>query len=266
MLRLKSRRRYARPVNYGSFLQAMPRGAFDVRITDLLGLPGGRGCLYSPAMGLARHFLRAARPLTSWAAWGAIGGLAIVSAGGCVERTLTVQTSPSGSLVTLNDQEVGRAPMTLDFTYYGDYDLALRKEGFVKRKTTCNVKEPWFQIPPIDLIAAVLPLHFIDRHTFTYDMTPAAPPDPSELMQRAEGMRSELEGSSQPPRPTVPVVGSHNTHKEHHHPTTQPGAENESLEEPTAQDMTAPNDQPGDSPTLNAQPIPATEPNPSTQP
>lgn len=181
-----------------------------------------------------------------------MGGLTIVSAGGCVERTLTIQTSPSGSLVNLNDQEVGRTPMTVEFTYYGDYDVALRKEGFVTQKTTCNVKEPWFQIPPIDLIAAVLPLHFVDRHTFTYDMTPQAPPDPSELLQRAEGMRSELEGSRLPPRPSVPVIGGHN---EHHHPTTRPRSENEPFDEPTTQDMDpASNDQP------SPESVPTTQP------
>ncbi len=49
---------------------------------------------------------------------------------GCVQRQLTVTTDPPGTLVHLNGQEFGRTPVTRDFTWYGTYDVELRKEGY----------------------------------------------------------------------------------------------------------------------------------------
>ncbi|MGZ3388170.1 MAG: PEGA domain-containing protein, partial [Isosphaeraceae bacterium] len=45
---------------------------------------------------------------------------------GCVEQTMTIQSDPPGALVYMNDQELGRTPLTKDFTWYGDYDVQVR--------------------------------------------------------------------------------------------------------------------------------------------
>src|SRR5688500_8891874 len=51
-----------------------------------------------------------------------------VAVAGCgVQRSLTVQSEPPGALVYLNGLEVGRTPVTRDFTWYGVYDVELRK-------------------------------------------------------------------------------------------------------------------------------------------
>jgi hypothetical protein len=41
-----------------------------------------------------------------------------VSASGCVERWLTINTEPQGALVTLNDEEIGVSPVTVSFEWY----------------------------------------------------------------------------------------------------------------------------------------------------
>ena len=46
------------------------------------------------------------------------GGLTV----GCVRRTITISTDPPGTMVWLNDREVGRSPVDVDFDYYGTYD------------------------------------------------------------------------------------------------------------------------------------------------
>lgn len=48
---------------------------------------------------------------------------------GCIERTITITSEPSGSLVHLNDEEVGRTPLTVPFTFYGVYDVRLEHEA-----------------------------------------------------------------------------------------------------------------------------------------
>ncbi len=44
-------------------------------------------------------------------------------AGGCVERTVTITSEPDNALVYLNDEEIGRTPVTVSFTFYGVYDV-----------------------------------------------------------------------------------------------------------------------------------------------
>jgi len=78
-------------------------------------------------------------------------GLVLCGAGiGCVRRTLTINSDPQGALVYLNDAEVGRTPVSVDFLWYGDYDVILRKEGYATLQTNERVNEPWYQVPPID--------------------------------------------------------------------------------------------------------------------
>jgi len=111
---------------------------------------------------------------------------------------MTFTTTPPGSLVYLNGQEVGRTPLTRDFTWYGIYDVTVRKEGYETLKTTQTVSAPWYQTIPIDLVVEMLPTWFVDNRAYHYSLTPApsvyAPPGPG-LLTRAEQMRNELMGS-----------------------------------------------------------------------
>ena len=111
-------------------------------------------------------------------------------AGGCVRRTLTIQTEPAGALIFLNDEEIGRSPVTTDFTWYGDYDLIIRQPGYDTLKTHVEVRRPWYQVLPIDFVAEVLwPQHLVDAHTFDFSLTPAQPTDRASLIERAQALR-----------------------------------------------------------------------------
>jgi hypothetical protein len=116
---------------------------------------------------------------------------------GCVERTLTLNTTPPGALVYMNDQEVGRTPLTRDFEWYGNYEVIVRAEGYETLKTTSNLKAPWWQWIPLDLFAAILPIPFKDHQQFTYTLTPAStqPVNPDLLMNRGLQLQQELESS-----------------------------------------------------------------------
>jgi len=124
--------------------------------------------------------------------------------GGCVERTITINSSPPGALVYLNDEEVGRTPVTRDFTWYGDYSVTLRAEGCETLKTHQEVVAPWYQFVPIDLISEIWPSKFKDRHEFTYDLEPLPVVDDKTMVHRAVEMKGELQGSRLPAtRPTT---------------------------------------------------------------
>ncbi len=125
----------------------------------------------------------------------------LLLATGCVgvRRELTVESEPAGALVYLNGDEVGRTPLTRDFVYYGTFDVKLRKEGYETLEDRPRVWAPWWQVPPIDLVAEAFPL--TDRHRLSYELTPAEQgADPQELVRRGSELRGELQASEVQPK------------------------------------------------------------------
>ena len=145
--------------------------------------------------------------------------LLAAAGGGCVQRTLQVDSNPQGALVYLNGEEAGRTPMRKNFLWYGTYDVQLRKEGYETLSRRTRVWAPWWQWPPFDLFAEALPLE--DRHAVRYTMKPvtAQTTDPQQVLGRAVRMRGRLK-SSEFPRP--PKEKRESTEKRE--PTTRPAA------------------------------------------
>lgn len=136
-----------------------------------------------------------------------LGGL-----GGCVERTLTVQTNPPGALITMNDQEIGRSPVARPFLWYGYYDVQVRKEGYQTLKTTTPVIAPWWQWIPFDFFAEVLPFKFEDPHTVSYTLVPQSREqvDPHAIVDRGQALQEQLESSRVPQtQPTTRPAKKH---------------------------------------------------------
>ena len=125
---------------------------------------------------------------------------------GCVDRVMTINSNPEGALVYLNDQEVGRTPLTRDFEQYGNYELEVRKDGFKTLKSTQVTEEPWWQLIPFDLITEVLPYHYRDSRHYLYTLTPATtkPADATVMLNEAAHYRSMLLTS---PHTRVPTTG-----------------------------------------------------------
>jgi hypothetical protein len=117
--------------------------------------------------------------------------------GGCVEQTLTVKTDPPGALVYMNDQEVGRTPFTRDFTWYGNYDVEVRKEGFETIKTTKWIKAPAYLWVPFDLFSALMPFPVKDHHDLFYELhaRSSEPVDAPSVISRAEDLKDQLDSS-----------------------------------------------------------------------
>ena len=135
---------------------------------------------------------RPARPTVPAALCAAI--LCSVMAGGCarIERRITITSDPSGALVSLNDTEVGRTPVEVDFTYFGVYDVRLRKEGFEPIVTTAEAKAPLHEQPVIDLAAMMLPTTLKTHIDWHYILEPADT-DEAGLLQRAAELQSQMD-------------------------------------------------------------------------
>ena len=109
----------------------------------------------------------------------------------CVRRTARFTTVPEGARVFLNDRDIGRTPATVDFTWYGDYDVVYRLEGHRTVKTHVQIKPPLYQRFPLDFFAEVLwPGELHDHHEIpVQQLEPLLSPDRDELIQRAKDLR-----------------------------------------------------------------------------
>ncbi len=113
---------------------------------------------------------------------------------GCVERTITVRTDPPGALVSVNDVEQGRSPVTFPFTWYGKYRVFVEHPEYETLETTKDVSAPIYQWPVIDFVAEILlPFKFHDHHDWSFTLHPRQPVDTEQLIDRAQDLRQRTE-------------------------------------------------------------------------
>lgn len=120
-------------------------------------------------------------------------------ADGCMQRSLEITSEPEGATVYLNDVEVGRTPLEVGFTYYGEYDVLLMKDGYEPLRTRADAVAPVYEHPPLDLAAEAMPWGVRTRVPWHFVMTPL-PATAEEkaaaeaaLLDRARATREKLE-------------------------------------------------------------------------
>lgn len=127
--------------------------------------------------------------------------LAMALCGGCVQRTISITSQPAGALVYLNDEEVGRTPIEVPFTFYGTYDVRLERDGYAPLWTQQKAEPPWWEYPGPDLFAEAVPgaKSKLAWH-FELDALPAPEDrDADALAQRARELRQTLSDTPVPP-------------------------------------------------------------------
>ena len=120
----------------------------------------------------------------------AIALLCVLSLG-CVERRLMITSEPAGALVYLNDQEVGRTPLEVPFTWYGTYDVRLVREGYQTLQTEQVAEQPWWEKPGPDLFAEAMPDKRVEIawHLQMQPAEPASETDPNRVLEFATQLR-----------------------------------------------------------------------------
>lgn len=123
---------------------------------------------------------------------------------GCVLRTLTINSEPSGATVYLDNTPIGETPVTIPFTYYGTRKITLEKTDadgklIYERKIIFEkLSTPVYQYFPLDFFSEiVLPVDIKDEHFFTYRLDPLNQPPTAEIqknvIKNAEELRGKLE-------------------------------------------------------------------------
>lgn len=131
---------------------------------------------------------------------------------GCIKRTISITSEPSGALVWLNDVEVGRTPLETDFTHFGKYDVRLRLPGYEPLNTTREARAPLYEVPPADAVAEAIPGTQSSRIDWFFPLTPtpeaqaiaakdqaAREAAEQDLIGRAQTLRNQVGGATLPP-------------------------------------------------------------------
>ena len=124
----------------------------------------------------------------------AVSTLVLIVLAGCVERELTINTKPQGGLVTLNDEEIGVAPVTVNFNWYGDYCVRISKEDYETLNTHRMLKGPWYDHFPFDFFAEIVnPSRIVDSYEWTFELSPKKQISRDELIQDADELKEQLQ-------------------------------------------------------------------------
>ena len=124
----------------------------------------------------------------------AVSILVLIVLAGCVERELTINTKPQGGLVTLNDEEIGVAPVTVNFNWYGDYCVRISKEDCETLNTHRELKGPWYDHFPFDFFAEIVnPSRIVDSYEWTFELSPKKQISRDELIQDADELKEQLQ-------------------------------------------------------------------------
>ncbi len=126
---------------------------------------------------------------------------------GCNRRTIEITSEPAGALVYLNDIEVGRTPLEVDFKYYGVYDVRLAAAGYRPLATSAEAVAPFSEYPGPDLVTSATKTHVVVTWNFVLEPLPTDRAQlERELIDRAKVTRAEAPAPEAPTAPTAPAA------------------------------------------------------------
>ncbi len=135
-----------------------------------------------------------------------LGVLVVCGVMGCVERRYTIRTDPPGALAVVNGQELGLTPVSAPFTYYGDREIVLIKDGFQTQRVIQPIRAPWWDNLLTEFFSEnLVPVNLRDERDFTYHLTSSTVPATNDLLHRAESLRAQ--GQAPPPPRRGGILG-----------------------------------------------------------
>ncbi len=134
----------------------------------------------------------------------AIAMTLVVCAPGCVKRRYSIRTDVPGTLVYVNGEEIGAAPVSKSFVYYGDRDITLVADGYETQRVIQPMPAPWWDNNFTDFFTEnLLPITLRDERDFEYRMVPAANAPSSDVLNRAQDLRQQANMPLPPKRRTL---------------------------------------------------------------
>jgi hypothetical protein len=127
---------------------------------------------------------------------------------GCVRRRMTVRSNPPGAMVSIDQQEIGTTPVSVDYTYYGVRNFVVSKEDHETVSASRTFSPPWYQYPPLDFLTENLwPFELRDERVVEFQLIPRTRVRTEDLVARGEQLRSTSRSGVVIPLPdTSPAV------------------------------------------------------------
>lgn len=121
-------------------------------------------------------------------------GVWCVGGAGCIERVIHVTSEPPGAMVWVNDVEMGRTPVDVEYEWEGAYDVRVMLEGFEPVWEKRVVQGEAHDAPGLDLLATVAPARFRSESRWHFELR-RAEDDVDALVERGRrmGERPSLE-------------------------------------------------------------------------
>lgn len=133
--------------------------------------------------------------------------LVCAAATGCVQRRLMVRSNPPGAQLYIDEQPIGKTPVSVPYVYYGTRNFRLEKDGYETLVTKHEVAPVWYQYPPIDFVSENLwPWELRDERVVDFQLQPQQIVPTEQLMSRAEGLRRAVSQGYSSPLPGMPPV------------------------------------------------------------
>src|SRR5262249_53575145 len=100
-----------------------------------------------------------------------LAGLGTLS--GCVERRYTIRTEPPGATVIVNGEEIGPAPASRSFNYYGDRKITLVLDGYQTKTLIQPIRAPWWDGFLTEFLTEnLIPASIRDERDYRYKLEP----------------------------------------------------------------------------------------------
>lgn len=121
--------------------------------------------------------------------------LLVAALSGCTERKIVIESDPPGATVFVDGKKVGVSPVEVPFEFYGTREFRLEKEGYQTVRLMQPINAPIWQYFPFDFLTdVVVPFTATDSRLFRFHLEPAVPPDPDDLLKRANELRRRARG------------------------------------------------------------------------
>lgn len=114
------------------------------------------------------------------------------SSGGCLRRRMTINSNPPGATVYVDGHQIGKTPVSTDFTYYGTRNIRLEMDNYQTLAVKQKVTPPWYEYPVFDFFSETFtPGEVKDNHVWTYDLQQRAISSDEQILTRANNFAFE---------------------------------------------------------------------------
>ena len=105
---------------------------------------------------------------------------------------MTINSNPPGATVYVDGHQLGKTPVSTDFTYYGTRNIRLEMDNYQTMVVKQKVTPPWYEFPPFDFFSETFSANEVkDHHMWTYDLQQRAISSDDQIMERANAFAFE---------------------------------------------------------------------------